>query len=173
MKEISLRIIDECLQTQTYFERITQSIVGDKDPTFEDSWDDKLTSCSQKTEESVEVMKTEGSAARTIKPQVDEDFNALGLTQEARFIRETQDTPPNVEHNIVYNDKNQVKGGTLDALVERLTSYGSTDLTFTQTFLLTFKTFTTAEEFFGKLMQRYIPHKCLSKTDSIFPLHTD
>ena len=52
--------------------------------------------------------------------------------------------------------KGQVKGGTLDALIERLTRHDMMDSTFNQTFLLTFKSFTTAEEFFEKLVGRYI-----------------
>lgn len=101
------------------------------------------------------IIQNPGSSEQ--RKIVEEDPTSPNLTQDTRFIRATQDTTPSVEHNIVYNDKDQIKGGTLDALVERLTSPNNMDLTFTQTFLLTFKTFTTAEEFFDKLMRRYAP----------------
>jgi son of sevenless len=60
-----------------------------------------------------------------------------------------------LEDEIAYDVKGQVKGGTLDALIERLTRHDVMDSTYNQTFLLTFKSFTTAEAFFEKLIGRY------------------
>ena len=59
-----------------------------------------------------------------------------------------------LEADLVYDAKGQVKGGTLDALIERLTRHDMMDSTFNQTFLLTFKSFTTAEELFEKIIAR-------------------
>jgi hypothetical protein len=58
--------------------------------------------------------------------------------------------------NIVNSDL-EVKSGTLDALIERLTSHDELDQTFFRTFLLTFKSFTTSEIFLEKLIERYSP----------------
>jgi len=60
-----------------------------------------------------------------------------------------------LEDDIAYDVKGQVKGGTLDALIERLTRHDMMDSTFNQTFLLTFKSFTNQEEFFEKLVERF------------------
>ena len=49
----------------------------------------------------------------------------------------------------------QVKAGTLNKLVERLTSAKSHNLMYTNAFLLTYQSFTTADKFFTKLVQRY------------------
>lgn len=78
-----------------------------------------------------------------------------------------------LESDLAYDVKGQVKGGTLDALIERLTRHDMMDSTFNQTFLLTFKSFTTHEEFFEKLIGRYYARIPFSNADSIFPLHQD
>jgi son of sevenless len=65
----------------------------------------------------------------------------------------------NLEDDLAYDVKGQVKGGTLDALIERLTRHDMMDSTFNSTFLLTFKSFTTAEDLFSKLKGRYMPFK--------------
>jgi len=78
-----------------------------------------------------------------------------------------------LEVDLAYDVKGQVKGGTLDALIERLTRHDMMDSTFNQTFLLTFKSFTTHEEFFDKLIGRYYSQINLFNVDSIFPLHQD
>jgi hypothetical protein len=58
--------------------------------------------------------------------------------------------------NIVNSDL-EVKSGTLDALIERLTNHDELDQTFFQKFLLTFKSFTTSEILLEKLIERYSP----------------
>ena len=75
-----------------------------------------------------------------------------------------------LESDLAYDVKGQVKGGTLDALIERLTRHDMMDSTFNQTFLLTFKSFTTHEEFFEKLVGRYSCSLYLLTEDLIFPL---
>ena len=57
---------------------------------------------------------------------------------------------------IVYDDKKQVKSGTLDGLIERLTTHDKPDPKFNEVFLLTFTSFTTADTLFNKLIERYI-----------------
>jgi son of sevenless-like protein len=64
-------------------------------------------------------------------------------------------TTTNTEDDLTYDVKGLVIGGTLDALVERLTRHDMMDSTFNSTFLLTFKSFTTEDELFTKLKGRY------------------
>jgi son of sevenless-like protein len=61
-----------------------------------------------------------------------------------------------LEHELVYDHKGNIKGGTLLALVERLTRHDFLDSTYNSTFLLTYKSFTTAEELSRILMQRFV-----------------
>lgn len=49
----------------------------------------------------------------------------------------------------------QLKGGTLVALVEQLTRHDKLDSNFNNTFLLTYRSFTTARELFSLLVQRF------------------
>lgn len=72
------------------------------------------------------------------------------------------DTPPylrlDYEHEIAWEFKTQpptVKGGTLPALVEQLTRHDKLDSGFTDTFLLTYRSFTTARELFELLVKRF------------------
>ncbi|KAF8208696.1 ras guanine nucleotide exchange factor domain-containing protein [Mycena galopus ATCC 62051] len=48
-----------------------------------------------------------------------------------------------------------VRGGTVPALVERLTTHERLDQTFNKSFLMTFKSFTTVDELFDLLLQRF------------------
>lgn len=59
-------------------------------------------------------------------------------------------------HEIVYNKEGQISGGTLPALIERLTTHDSTpDATFVSTFYLTFRLFAKPTEFAGALIDRF------------------
>ena len=96
-----------------------------------------------------------------VKKIFGDDAPSPPLIQKAPSINPTQDTAwflkHDLEDDLAYDVKGQVKGGTLDALIERLTRHDIMDSTFNQTFLLTFKSFTTHEEFFDKLIGRYFP----------------
>jgi son of sevenless-like protein len=62
------------------------------------------------------------------------------------------------EKEIVYDTKVQpqaLKGGTLLALVEQLTRHDKLDSSFNGTFLLTYRSFTTARELFEMLVKRF------------------
>ncbi|KAL7271979.1 cell division cycle-related protein [Rhizina undulata] len=59
------------------------------------------------------------------------------------------------DKEIVYNQKQHVKGGTLAALVERVTRHDMLDSNFISTFLLTYQSFTTATELFNELVKRF------------------
>ena len=69
---------------------------------------------------------------------------------EARVLEKT------FAHELMYNKEGQVTGGTLPALVERLTTHDSTpDSTFVSTFYLTFRLFTTPVGFAEALVDRF------------------
>jgi son of sevenless-like protein len=62
------------------------------------------------------------------------------------------------EKDILYDSKVQppaLKGGTLTALVEQLTRHDKLDSNFNGTFLLTYRSFTTARELFQLLVKRF------------------
>ncbi|KAH9480569.1 Cell division control protein 25 [Psilocybe cubensis] len=59
------------------------------------------------------------------------------------------------DSDIIIDADNSVRGGTLPALVERLTAHDQADTTFTQAFLVTYKSFTTLDELFDLLVARF------------------
>lgn len=59
-------------------------------------------------------------------------------------------------HELVFNEKGQITGGTLPALIERLTTHDSTpDTLFVSTFYLTFRLFATPLKFAEALIDRF------------------
>jgi hypothetical protein len=59
-------------------------------------------------------------------------------------------------HELIYNKMGQITGGTLPALIERMTTHHSTpDSTFVSTFYLTFRLFTTPSLFAEALVDRF------------------
>lgn len=79
----------------------------------------------------------------------------LKLEYEGEIAYDTKVTPP------------QLRGGTLIALVEQLTRHDKYDAGFHNTFLLTYKSFTTASEFFELLVKRFSiqPPRGISEDD--------
>ncbi|CCG84890.1 protein of unknown function [Taphrina deformans PYCC 5710] len=61
-----------------------------------------------------------------------------------------------LESDLSYDSKGNVKAGTLLALVERLTRHDLLDAVYNNTFLLTYRSFTTAEELSGLLRARFM-----------------
>ncbi|KAJ1655164.1 hypothetical protein IWQ61_005037 [Dispira simplex] len=57
--------------------------------------------------------------------------------------------------DLIFNMEMQVKGGTMPALVERLTAHDVSDINFCNTFLLTYRSFTTTNEFLELLIKRF------------------
>lgn len=57
--------------------------------------------------------------------------------------------------DIVFNMEGKVKGATFPALIERLTIHDSHDSSFTQTFLLTYRSFATSVEVIDALIKRF------------------
>ncbi|KAI8379251.1 ras guanine nucleotide exchange factor domain-containing protein [Radiomyces spectabilis] len=57
---------------------------------------------------------------------------------------------------IIFNMEGNVKGGTVSALVQRLTQHDQLDSKFITTFLLTYRSFCSTEELFDNLFRRYM-----------------
>ncbi|TIC09657.1 ras GEF [Wallemia mellicola] len=57
--------------------------------------------------------------------------------------------------SLIIQPNGSVKGGTVPALVERLTTHEHTDLKFSKTFLMTYTSFATAGEVFDLLIHRF------------------
>jgi son of sevenless-like protein len=75
-------------------------------------------------------------------PQVEETPDFLTLDHEGEISYDKNDPP-------------QLKGGTLSGLVEQLTRHDRLDPAFNNTFLLTYRSFTTAPELFEMLVNRW------------------
>ena len=89
-------------------------------------------------------------------------------------LQPDEDTPEFLlldhEHDLSWDAKATtptVKGGSLLALVEQLTRHDKLDSSFNNTFLLTYRSFTTARELFEMLVQRFgiQPPEGLSQSD--------
>lgn len=77
-------------------------------------------------------------------PRESEDMpEFLRLDHEGEISYETKFTPP------------QLRGGTLTGLIEQLTRHDRLDPAFNNTFLLTYRSFTTAAELFEMLVKRW------------------
>ncbi|KAI1144580.1 ras GEF [Hypoxylon sp. FL0543] len=77
-------------------------------------------------------------------------------------VQQVEETPPflrlDLENELSWDLKGtdpSVKGGSLLALVEQLTRHDKSDFNFNQTFLLTYRSFTTARELFELLVKRF------------------
>ena len=88
--------------------------------------------------------------------------------------RDSEETPSflklDFEGEISYDTKvnpGQLRGGTLTALVEQLTRHDKLDSHFNNTFLLTYKSFTSASELFELLVKRFSiqPPRGISEDD--------
>lgn len=75
--------------------------------------------------------------------EAEETPSFLRLDHEAEIAYDTKVNPP------------QLRGGTLTALVEQLTRHDRLDSPFNNTFLLTYRSFTTASELFELLVKRF------------------
>ncbi|KAL8930148.1 MAG: hypothetical protein Q9208_000765 [Pyrenodesmia sp. 3 TL-2023] len=80
-----------------------------------------------------------------------------GSTHDDCEEAETKVLEKTFAHELVYSKDGQISGGTLPALVERLTTHDSTpDALFVSTFYLTFRLFATPMEFAQALIDRFL-----------------
>ncbi|CAI2180023.1 2452_t:CDS:2, partial [Funneliformis geosporum] len=75
--------------------------------------------------------------------------------------KQKEDKPWFLNHDydqseMIFNMEGYVKGGTLNALIERLTMHDLLDSNFIATFLLTYRSFCTTDEFFDRLVKRFM-----------------
>ena len=100
----------------------------------------------------VNTLNTESTALSSfgstseLQSMASEDVTVL----EEVFLEKTY------AHQLVYNKEGQITGGSLPALIEKLTTHDSTpDATFVTTFYLTFRLFTTPRAFAQCLIDRF------------------
>ena len=91
------------------------------------------------------VKRFFGEVPAPIMParEVEEQPPYLRLDHEGEIAYDMKTTPP------------QLRGGTLTGLVEQLTRHDRLDWSFNNTFLLTYRSFTTASELFEMLVKRW------------------
>ena len=91
------------------------------------------------------VKKFFGEVPAPIMPkrESEETPSFLKLDHEGEISYDTKVNPP------------QLRGGTLTALVEQLTRHDRLDSPFNESFLLTYRSFTTASELFEMLVRRF------------------
>jgi hypothetical protein len=100
------------------------------------------------------------SSASLAKTRMTRTHSMSSLAHSAVSVPvSTKDVPwylePDYDNEIVYDKKDHLRGGTLRALVERLTYHNSMNATFNTAMLLTFRSFTTPEELFQELVKRF------------------
>ncbi|TVY19832.1 Cell division control protein 25 [Lachnellula arida] len=117
---------------------------GDRDPT-----------ANFRKGEHSKVRKFFGEEPIRRDPQADEVPDCLKLEHEEDILYDTKVQPP------------QLKGGTLLALAEQLTRHDKLDSNFNNTFLLTYRSFTSARELFEFLVKRFQiqPPEGMAKSD--------
>ncbi|OBT85865.1 hypothetical protein VE02_06048 [Pseudogymnoascus sp. 03VT05] len=104
----------------------------------------ELSTCRQ-SYQSHQVSKSVNSISESQATSADERED-----DESRVLEKT------FAHELIFNKERQVTGGSLPALVERLTSHDSTpDATFVSTFYLTFRLFATPITFSEALIERF------------------
>jgi len=98
----------------------------------------------RKASTNAKLMKLLGS-------EVTNDYNSEMKETTKKWYLEYDYDPK----DLLFNMEGKVKGGTFEALVERLTCHDSFDSNFTNTFLLTYRSFCTSTQFMAALLKRY------------------
>ncbi|KAH0556731.1 hypothetical protein GP486_005479 [Trichoglossum hirsutum] len=136
--------------------------------TFVDSVRDSETSLVSRRI-SMAAAAAEPSATNTTPPELSSstpDASTLNIDHtmsgsETTLAEECEETEAKLlektfAHELVFNKEGQITGGTLPALIERLTTHDSTpDSMFVSTFYLTFRLFTTPTDFARALVNRF------------------
>ena len=113
---------------------------------------------SELSESSTRATSPDATYAQhlTVSPQCDSLTHSRSTlnddVEEAEYVVQQK----TFAHEIVYNKDGQISGGTLPALIERLTTHDSTpDATFVATFYLTFRLFAPPRAFAQALIDRF------------------
>jgi len=124
-------------------------------------------------------QRTSSRQAPRTTSSMDRAGRPNGGSKAARVFGEEppQETPwyldCDYDSEIIYGAKNKVKGGTLVALVERVTRHDMLDSNFISTFLLTYRSFTTASELFNQLVRRFTVQPPSALSNSEFEIWTE
>ncbi|QIW94978.1 hypothetical protein AMS68_000496 [Peltaster fructicola] len=107
-------------------------------------------------------LSTNSQATNDIQRNVENSKVQRFFGEVPATPRDNEDTPEYLlldhESEIAFDNKvdpPQLRGGTLTALVEQLTRHDRLDSPFNNTFLLTYKSFTSAAELFDLLVKRW------------------
>ncbi|CEH16051.1 Ras1 guanine nucleotide exchange factor [Ceraceosorus bombacis] len=106
------------------------------------------------------VSQSEASASKATADSSHASSTAASHTPSLVSSKPTEEIPWFLEpdyapQDLVFNATGQVKGATLGALMERLTMHNTFDPTFNNTFLMTYRSFTTTETFLDLLFARF------------------
>lgn len=93
--------------------------------------------------DNLKAFRVIGELPPSMLRESEETPRFLQLDHEGELSFDAKHTPP------------QLRGGTLTALVEQLTRHDKLDSGFNNTFLLTYRSFTTAQELFEQLVRRF------------------
>ncbi|KAF8475033.1 ras guanine nucleotide exchange factor domain-containing protein [Kalaharituber pfeilii] len=112
------------------------------------------------TRTSTRATSPEPSIKEGLSSQLTSGINscAASIIEEPQTPSEADEDPFLVtySHELTFNKEGSITGGSLPALVERLTVHDSTpDAVFVATFYLTFRLFTTPKEFAESLVARF------------------
>jgi son of sevenless len=110
---------------------------------------------SRTVEDELELVHSDQASPTLLYDRENETPDFLSLNHESDILYDTKVQPP------------ILKGGTLLALVEQLTRHDKLDSSFNGTFLLTYRSFTTARQLFELLVKRFKiqPPKGIAQAD--------
>ncbi|KAG1743304.1 ras guanine nucleotide exchange factor domain-containing protein [Suillus paluster] len=103
--------------------------------------------------DSASILDDDSATTRTatkIKKIFGDDAPEHIISTKPWYLR-----PDYTKNDMVIDVDGSVRAGTVQALVERLTSHDPSDPTFIKTFLMTYKSFTTLDDFFDHLVRRF------------------
>ncbi|KAI5786300.1 ras guanine nucleotide exchange factor domain-containing protein [Pyronema domesticum] len=163
---ICIRDVDGCIRSLNFN---TQLLVGElesQNPKADDRW-------GNPSDLSPGGRGHQRAGSRQLKPPRGSIVSVAQNTSQSKLARVLGEQPQTMasareppkeamkylqcdfDNEIVYGANDKVKGGTLVALVERLTRHDMLDSHFNTTFLLTYPSFTNSTEFFTQLAKRF------------------
>jgi son of sevenless len=164
-KQLDMCTQQIAFQLQLLMETMPQVVVPGRrkdDPNALRQVDSQGTEPRGRSSESVQDPMSDGFRAGGEKSKVKQFFGEEPITRVTVGPRNEDETPwfLGLDHvsEISYDAKTTpatLRGGTLRGLVEQLTRHDRLDSPFNNTFLLTYRSFTTATDLFDMLVQRF------------------